>query len=404
VRVLTFLHSFEPGGVERIALRLVRQWRALDVDAPLFLGRIDGDMLGDVGADLDFILPPKAGSRLAKIEMLWMIWVLPGVVRRVRPDVLFCAGNTYAVVAVALKLWLGRDCPPILVKVSNDLDRHDKPGWFRFLYRRWLQVQGRHLDHFIGMETPMADEIREGLGVSADRITIIPDPALSRSLIERLRAGNGSGRREGVGRRFVCVGRLTPQKNVALMLRAFERGARKGDTLTVIGDGPERAKLEALARDLGLEGQVRFQGYVPEPASLLPAFDVLLLSSNYEGVPAVVLEALAAGLPIVATDCSRSMPTLLGHGAMGQLVPVGDEQALAETIAKARPSSQDKRLSLAQAQRFTIEDASEAYLRVMARLCQGAPYSKPGSLALPPAPNFQDRLTNAVRPSWRRSN
>lgn len=369
MRVLTFLHSFEPGGVERIALRLVRQWRVHDVDALLFMGRTDGDMVGDVGADLEFILPPNAGPGVAKMETLWMIRTLPGVVRRVRPDILFCSGNTYAVVAVMLKVLLGRDCPPILVKVSNDLDRQDQPGWFRFFYRLWLRTQGRYLDHFIGMETPMADEIAQSLGVSADRITIIPDPALSKPLIERLRAERGAGRGEGAGRRFVCVGRLTAQKNIALMLRAFARGARDDDTLTVIGDGIERAKLEGLARDLGIEGCVRFRGYVPEPASLLPSFDVLLLSSNYEGVPAVILEALAAGLPIVATDCSRSMATLLGHGAMGDLVPVGDEQALADAIARMRPSSQDQDLSLAQARRFTIEDAAEAYLRVMSRLC-----------------------------------
>jgi glycosyltransferase involved in cell wall biosynthesis len=368
LRVLTFLHSFEPGGVERIALRMVRQWRAQNVDAPLFLGRLDGDMGGDVGADLDYVSPPGAGPRVARMETLWMIWTLPKVVRRLRPDVLFCAGNTYAVVAVALKVLLGRDCPPILVKISNDLDRRDQPQWFRFFYRLWLRIQGRRLDHFVGMETPMAEEIRDCLGVSVDRVTIIPDPALSKSLIERLRADRSAARGGGAGRRFVCIARLTPQKNVALMLRAFGRGALEGDTLTVIGDGPERAKLELLARDLGLEARVMFRGYMPEPASLLPSFDVLLLSSDYEGVPAVILEALAGGLPIVATDCSRSMPTLLGHGAMGRLVPVGDEQALAEAIASVQPSSQDEALSLAQARRFTLEEACEAYLRVMSRL------------------------------------
>ncbi|USQ93918.1 glycosyltransferase [Caulobacter sp. RL271] len=369
MRILTFLHSFEPGGVERIALRMVRQWRAQNVDALLFVGRREGDMLGDVGADLDFISPPGVGPGAAKMETLWMIRTLPKVVRRTRPDVLFCAGNTYAVVAVALKVLLGRRCPPVLLKVSNDLDRHDQPWWFRPFYRLWLRIQGRYLDHFVGMETPMADEIGQCLGVSSDRVTIIPDPALSRPLIERLRASRGAARAEGVGRRFVCVARLTPQKNIALMVRAFGRGARPDDTLTVIGDGPERAKLEQLTRDLGLEGRVTFAGYASEPAALLPSFDVLLLSSNYEGVPAVVLEALAAGLPIVATDCSRSMATLLGHGALGDLVPVGNEAALAEAIARVRPSSQDEHLSLAQARRFTIENASGAYLSVLSRLC-----------------------------------
>jgi len=375
LRVLTFLHSFEPGGVERIALRMVRHWRAQTIDAPLFLGRPQGDMRDDVGAGLDYVSPPGAGPHVARMETLWMIWTLPKIVRRLRPDVLFCAGNTYAVVAVAMKVLLGRDCPPILAKISNDLDRQDQPRWFRFVYRLWLRIQGLCLDHFVGMETPMAEEIRDCLHVPADKVTIIPDPALSRQMIESLRGDRSAGRSRDAGRRFVCVARLAPQKNVTLALRAFGLGARDGDTLTVIGDGPERAKLERLARELDLEARVIFRGYAPEPVRLLPSFDVLLLSSDYEGVPAVVLEALAAGLPIVATDCSRSMPFLLGHGAMGRLVAVGDEQALADAIRSVDICSQDQGLSLAQARRFTLEEASEAYLRVLSRLCSP---SRPG--------------------------
>jgi glycosyltransferase involved in cell wall biosynthesis len=304
------------------------------------------------------------------METLWMIWTLPGVVRRLRPDILFCAGNTYAIVAVALKVLLGRRCPPILLKVSNDLDRQDMPAWFCVFYRLWLKIQGHCLDHFIGMEAPMAEEIRVGLGVSEGRITIIPEPAFSRPLIEALRTGGMTGARPGLGagRRFVSIGRLTPQKNIGLMLRAFARGARGGDTLTVIGDGPQRAMLEGLVEDRGLGAQVKFRGYLPEPAYLLPSFDVLLLSSDYEGVPAVILEGLAAGLAIVATDCSRSMATLLGHGGMGALVPVGDERALAGAIARARPFCQDLAQTLAQAHRFTIEGASRDYLQVMSKL------------------------------------
>lgn len=371
MRVLTFLHSFEPGGVERVALRLVRQWRVLGVDAPLFLGRNDGKMLHDVGAGLEFISPPGAGWLAAKMETLWMIWTLPKAVRQLRPDILFCAGNTYAVVAVALKLLLGPDCPPVLAKISNDLDRNDKPWWRRFPYRLWLKIQGRYLDHLIGMEAPMAGEISEGLGVPANRITIIPDPALSTPLIEKLRVGRRTVHDIHIGRRFVSVGRLAPQKNIALMLRAFRHGARRSDTLTIIGDGPQRPKLEILAQRLGLADQVTFLGYMPEPALILPKFDILLLSSNFEGVPAVVLEGLAAGISIIATNCSRSMATLLRHGALGELVPVGDDRLLTDAIARAQPASQDAGLSLAQARRFTLEYAAEAYLQVLPRLKTG---------------------------------
>jgi glycosyltransferase involved in cell wall biosynthesis len=368
VRILTFLYSFEPGGVERIALRLVRQWRAAGVDAPLFVGRDEGAMRHDVGADLDFIAPTAPGRWIAAIETLWVIATLPGVVLRLRPDILFCAGNTYVVVAVALKLLLGRDCPPVVVKISNDLDRGDAPVWRRWPYRVWQRVQGLFIDHAVAMAEPMRAEIRERLGLPNEAITVIPDPALSRGLIARLRASPRCAVPAGEGRCFVAVGRLAPQKNLTLMLRAFARGAGPLDHLTVIGGGPECARLETLARRLGIGERVAFAGYRPDSAAMMAQHDILLLSSDYEGVPAVVLEALAARLAIVATDCSRSMATLLGHGALGQLVPVGDERALARAIHAALPGSQHERLSLAQAERFTIERASEAYLAAMIQL------------------------------------
>lgn len=368
MRVLTFLHSFEPGGVERIALRLVRHWRDQGADVPLFLGRSEGAMAEDVGEGLAYTSPGQPRFPTRRWETLWMILRLPQAVRETRPDVLFCAGNTYAIVAVAMKLALGRNCPPILAKVSNDLDRRTKALPKRLSYRLWLRIQGLFIDHFVGMEAPMAAEIAQHMGVAADRISIIPDPALSRDLIDRLRsAPRPAGDRDG-GRRFVSVGRLAGQKNIALMLRAFQRGARAGDTLTVFGDGPDRPRLERLATRLGIGDRVVFRGYVAEPAALLPQFDVLLLSSDYEGVPAVILEALAANLWVIATDCSRSMTALLRRGAIGELVQIGDEIMFASAIARANCNRQNPALSLSQAERFTVEHASDAYLAAMARL------------------------------------
>lgn len=126
MRILTFLHSFEPGGVERVALRLVREWRGVRLDALLFMGRDQGVMRVDVGAGLAFHSPHQPHIGSGWWETLWMIVTLPDYIRKTRPDVLFCAGNTYVVVAVAMKLLLRRACPRIVVKISNDLDRADQ--------------------------------------------------------------------------------------------------------------------------------------------------------------------------------------------------------------------------------------------------------------------------------------
>lgn len=365
MRVLTFLHSFEPGGVERIALRLVRRWRDSGVDAPLFLGRTDGAMAEDVGADLDFVTPRRRWPGIAHWETIWMVATLPRVVRAIRPDVLFCAGNTYAFAAVMLKLVLGRDCPPIIAKISNNLDRADASWFYRLFYRFWLWIQGLAIDHFVGMEKPMRAEIVQCVRVSPARVAIIPDPALSEAQILALREPAPRRAVPEAGRRFVTIARLAAQKNLTLMLRGFARGRGPADTLTLFGDGPERAALEALAASLGIADRVDFRGYVANPAGLLGQYDTLLLSSHYEGVPAVILEGLAANIGIVATDCSRSMAALLQQGQLGTLVPVGDEDGFAAAIAAARPQAQDARRTLHQARRFTIEHGADHYLRVM---------------------------------------
>ena len=362
MRVLTFLHSFEPGGVERIALRLVRQWRLEGRDAHLFLGRNEGPMAHDIGDGLAFVAPPQPPIQTGPFETLWMILTLPRVVRAVRPDILFCAGNSYTIVAVVLKLLLGRRCPPIVSKISNDLERRDMSRPIRAAYHLWLRFQGRFLDHLVGMDDPMRLEIADAMGRAPGDISIIPDPALSQDLISTVRA-QLPGAPDPGARRFVAVSRLVAQKNLSMMLRAFARAGGKDDRLTIFGDGPERKAITRLAEDLGIRDQVTFKGHVAEPSLALRQFDTLLLSSDYEGVPAALLEALAANLFVVATDCSRSMRALLGDGRFGLLSPVGEEAAFAQAIRTSRLRTQDSGGSLAQAERFTIERASGLYWR-----------------------------------------
>ncbi len=365
MRVLTFLHSFEPGGVERVALRLVREWRARGMDAPLYMGRTDGAMRDELAHDLTFV-GPSAPTGIGVIETLWMILTLPGFIRRLRPDVLFCAGNSYAVVAVAMKLLLGRRCPPIVAKISNDLDRQDMIWPARLCYRLWLRVQGRFIDGFVGMADPMEEEIRTAIRPRGS-IAIIADPALSQAQINHLQSfPRAEGNRQR-GLRFVSVGRLAAQKNYALMIRAFASGAKPGDRLTIFGEGLERAALTRLIAKLGLEDRVTLAGHVPDPAARLGSFDLFLLSSDYEGVPAVLLEALAAGLPIITTRSSRSIGSMMADGRLAHIVPAGDEAAFAAAIADAPALRQDRDAAQAQARQFTVEEAALAYRDVFAR-------------------------------------
>lgn len=364
MRVLTFLHSFEPGGVERVALRLNRRWLADGTDAVVVMGRADGAM-ADQANGIGYHTLSSGRIPTAFWETLWMILTLPRFIRQSDPDVLFCAGNSYSVVAAAMKLILGKRCPPVVAKISNDLARLDMPFPIRWAYRKWCGLQGRFIDHFVGMAAPMRAEICAAMGVNNDRVSIIYDPAISLADIPPLGQNPKTD-----DRHFIAAGRLSSQKNFALLIDAFARTAAPSDRLTIYGEGPDRSALERRIKRLGLAQQVALPGFVDALIPKLQAADVFVLSSDYEGVPAVIVEALAAGIPIVATNCSVSMGDMLHDGALGTLTPTRDSKALSEAMAKATaPADAGKAVDRqAKATQFTVERAASAYIDLFRRM------------------------------------
>ncbi|CAN5397223.1 glycosyltransferase [soil metagenome] len=362
MRVMVFLHSFEPGGVERVALRLCREWARHDLDVTLVLGRADGAMRREAGA---LKYTPLSDGRIptAAWETLWMIFRLPAVIRRERPDVLFCAGNSYSIVSVAMKLLLGRNCPPIVAKISNDLARTDFPGPVRWAYHRWLRIQARFIDRFVGMAPPMRDEIATAMGLRPHQVSVIDDPALSTAEIERFATPREAGRHR---HRFITAGRLAPQKNFALLLRAFAKIARDDDSLIILGEGPERPMLEKLALSLGIVSRVTLAGHVGDLAPWFAQADIFALSSDYEGVPAVIAEALAAGMAIVSTNSSVSIGDMLGNGRYGQITERGNLDGFSAALERSRSVELDIMGMRQMAERFTVEKAAPHYAAVFA--------------------------------------
>src|SRR5690606_33267050 len=115
----------------------------------------------------------------------------------------------------------------------------------------------------------------------------------------------------GAGCRFVAIGRLVAQKNYPLLIEAFALHAWPEDRLTIAGEGPERSSIQSLIDQHELGDRVALAGHSDDVPELLDRSDVLVLSSDYEGLPAVIIEALAAGLPVATTDCCASMGWLV---------------------------------------------------------------------------------------------
>lgn len=380
MRICIPIHSFEPGGVERVALRLAQRWQSAGEDVTVVLGRARG-ATAQQAPPLRYVTR-REPAPTERWETPWLIWHLWRYLRRNDADVIFCAGNTYTVVCVAMKLLLGRRCPPVVAKISNDLVRRDMRPLVRAGYYKWLRIQGRMLDRFVAIAPPMAEEAIQALQIPPARIAMIANPILTE---EQRSAPPRQGRAHSPGRHFVAVGRLEGQKRYILMLTAFRKIARANDRLSIAGEGSQRARIEAEIERAGLQSHVVLHGHLPDPTPLMREADALVMASDYEGLPGAVVEALAIGLPVAATDCCASMRWLLGDGAYGVLAATGDSDSLAAAMEAAALLSPDVARMHGFASLFTLEQSAPRYLALFQALCAGpapVPSQDPNSAAI----------------------
>ena len=162
------------------------------------------------------------------------------------------------------------------------------------------------------------------------------------------------------------AGRLTQQKDFPTLLRAFARVRQQRRVrLIILGEGPLRADLETLARTLGVAADVALPGLVDNPSAYMARAAVFALSSAWEGLPGVVVEALAVGCPVVSTDCPSGPAEILAGGTYGRLVPVGDSPALAAALSATLDAPPPRDLLQRRAQAFSIDRVMDRYLEVL---------------------------------------
>lgn len=194
-------------------------------------------------------------------------------------------------------------------------------------------------DAIVAVSQGVAESVVETFGLRSDHVHVIYNP-IDADDIRRL-SQQDEGKfpwPEGVPV-VVSVGRLVPQKDYSCLINAF---ARLNDEfpcyLAILGDGEERDRLERLIGILGLSSRIWLPGFKPNPYPWMAKASLLVLSSRWEGLPGVLLEGLALGLPIVSTDCPSGPAEVLEHGRFGTLVPPGDPEKLALAMAKVLAS------------------------------------------------------------------
>jgi glycosyltransferase involved in cell wall biosynthesis len=249
-----------------------------------------------------------------------------------------------------------RRCPPIIGKLSNAVRRSGERLFKAVARTLVLAIKARLLDRLVLTSSSFAPDVKSRLGAREAQLAVVPNPALDGPPVLAVS--------EAKSITLIAAGRLEPQKNFALLLRALALLPEDVD-LTILGSGPLEGELRALASDLGLSKRVVFAGYVSETAEWFGRARLFVLSSDYEGFCTVVVETLAAGLPVVATDCSPSIREFLDMPAKGRVVPTGRHDLLAAAIAEQlRSPLADSKAMQSTAGKFMLSTVGSEYLRL----------------------------------------
>lgn len=281
----------------------------------------------------------------------------------------------YPNLVLLLTAQLCKDDTRVIVNVRNHISmsaKHAKSKWTRDvprLMRRFFRIA----DRIVVPSQGVAEDVMRITGLPEGRVTTIHNPVYRPDVTllssERL---DHRWLDQGDIPVIVGAGKLKPQKDFNTLLRAFaivrqQRRAR----LIICGEGRQRDSLMNLASELEIAADVDLPGFVRNLYAVLGRASVFVLSSAWEGLPNVLIEALACGCPVVSTDCPSGPAEILSNGAFGKLVPVGDEIQMAHAILQTLEAPPTREKMIARAKCFSFDDAMARYEQVLTG-CNGA--------------------------------
>lgn len=354
------LPDLRGGGAERVSLDLAHAFSACGQEVELVLMREAGEFLPEARKNFRVISLNAPRARNAPLP-------LARYLRSQRPDALIANMWPLTSAAVIARVLAQSDCKLLLVD----------HGTLSRAYASWGKLHNLMMRASMMATYPLADHVAavsQGAATDLARLARLPDGAVTilHNPIPRRPPPAESSMAEadslwGCARseRILTVGSLKDAKNHPLLIRAFSKLSRPDARLMIVGQGVNESGLRSLARDLGLGDRVIFAGFHADPSPFYATADLFALSSDHEGLPTVLIEALSFGVPVVSTDCPSGPAEILENGRWGRLVPVGDAEALAHAMDAALSAPADHAALKQRAADFAPEIAARRYLDLL---------------------------------------
>lgn len=334
--IAIYLDSLQGYGADKILLKIANGLVSRGLQVDLILSKASPRALLEVDPSIQITY--LNGSRFTPIRNTL---ALAAYLKRRKPNILFSSihfNNIVATLALGLS---GIQCKLIL-RQANTLQEQlkDYPKLVSQVLQPLTYLAYKRADVVVGQCSAMVSDLTEFMKVDEAKIKVIYNPTITSDIAEKSR--------EAVDHKWLIapkkhpvilsVGRLKPQKDFETLLKAFHKLKKNYSAtakLIIVGEGPLREPLEALALKLGIQDDVDFVGFHRNPYAFMSATDIYVSSSRYEGLPNTLIEALSLGKRVVATACKGGTAEILKYGKYGRLVPVSSPDVMARSIAES---------------------------------------------------------------------
>jgi glycosyltransferase involved in cell wall biosynthesis len=352
------LPSLRGGGAERVSINLAKAMVALGHEVEFAL----------LDARGEFLLHARRSFSVVDLKVKRARWAVPACasyLRSRRPQAVIAMMWPLSII-VPVAAGIARLDTRILVCEHSMISRQYRDwGLVHNLLLRASVAVGYRLAHRrAGVSDGVARDMASLARLSCSEVATLHNPVPKQSPGEQ-EIARADALWSSAGPRLLTVGSFKPAKNYLLLLRAFATLDLPGARLMVVGQGEGETELRALALELGIADRVIFAGFHTDPSAFYATADLFVLSSDYEGLPTVLIEALSFGLPVVSTDCPSGPAEILENGRWGRLVPVGDANALARAMGEAAAAPVDREALKRRAADFSPEIAARRYLELL---------------------------------------
>jgi glycosyltransferase involved in cell wall biosynthesis len=336
VKILMIIPTLGSGGAERVMVNLLNHLDREKFEPTLYLEQIEGEYLSALKDDIEVV---SAGERRGVIRLLF----LRGLIRRLRPQIVFIMMLSAAVISARLARIGAKTV--IRETESRPPEQVRQNGLIRWLNRTGIRAADCYIAPAEAAKRYLVDRYR----LLPEDIHVINNPVDIAKIQNLAQAPQDFDSEEF---NLLSVGRLTHQKGYDLLIEGLARIQEIPWRLRILGKGKDEPMLRRLAADRGISGRVEFLGLQTNPYSFMASSDLLVLSSRWEGLPNVVLEGMASGVPVLATRCPTGPEEIITPGLDGELCEI-DSASLAAAIEKLFADRENlEKLSAAAAARI----------------------------------------------------